>query len=611
MPTCQQSTRPGTAGLLLVAIILPSTLLAQSTPVNPVPDNVLPLDDQTEYSPTRNILDSALPQSVTDKLFEQYGEAYGAYVAVRQNQWESDRIACSEDINDFLYNYIKRGRGDTPSTEWSKLLQPNFFQSRGGPWNDFDGDTLINSLPVSQDYNPTDGIPFKGDFDDWYDFGVPNKYNPLLQYVKDKYGIADGMMPIADFLASEGILVDGDDDGDSIADNQDPYPYFATYGDADLNRNNIGPTDMYYRLLDGTNPPKTNADLGGGLNYLLDGKDLFDGSYSGIDYAEIGKPDTGNPQQTVAEVGSLLLFSYNSSAALKQIRTFTAQTAFETEEIKKIRIDNCVRMADLQGIMGRLEFKELIADRVGRGVAKKQLENFAADSINYTLQGRDTDYDGEGDSSFLVSNLVEEVGRTRKDEVRVVMDQIPDSEAKTSISLHRSGTLKEALTPTLTPTETEVLVANLPNFPTITTNQKRGTVARIVSYFTAQASGNQGNNLGNAVSDPIANETYWQALLKINGLGPDNPHASYIFIRDELAMRQDEAEQNLREEVLAGSGYLPKKECLETTADGKGCKVSINSAPGSSFMESVGSIIKSGFDWLTGSDEVSDSVNTE
>lgn len=574
-----QQFKKAANGLLLLALLIPNGALAiDSTPANPVPKDILPIGDQTQYSPTRNILDSSLPQSVTNKLFEQYGEAYGAYVVVRQKQWEDDRIACAEDVNDFLYNYMKRGRGDTPSTEWSELLQPNIFQNRTGPWNDFDGDSQINSLPQSKDYDKTDGISFKGDFDDWYDFGVPNKYNPLLQYVKDKYGITDGMMPILQFLASEKMVVDEDDDGDSIVDGQDPYPYFATYGDADLNRNDIGPTDMYYRLLDGVNPPKTNADLGRGLNYLLDGRNIFDGSYSGIDYAEIGKPDIGNPQQTVAEVGPLLLFSYNSSAALKQVRTFTAQTAYETEEIKKILVDNCVRMADLQGILGRLEFKELIADRVGREIASEQIKQDTKAIVKTLNNNYDSNGDREPDAAQYFdrkNDFPNEFGLTAIN----ISDEYDTSNnpdlinAKNLVILNLVGeqNKKNNNNNSLTVEEKETFVAiqnGNNNLAKQNKNQPTTFLAKLSHYFRAAVGPTSGTQ--NSVLSQEDAASFWKILTKITDFNsPNNPASALMIATEDITGRLTQRQKELEQEYLANQGFKSYRECQIYTPDGQ------------------------------------------
>lgn len=54
----------------------------------------------------------------------------------------------------------------------------------------------------------------------------------------------------------------------------------------------------------------------------------------------------------------------------------------------------------------------------------------------------------------------------------------------------------------------------------------------------------------------------WDAWLKI--IQPNNnPYGQYLIAQDELSLRRSQAEQNAREEVLAGGGFLPNRTCEE------------------------------------------------
>lgn len=58
------------------------------------------------------------------------------------------------------------------------------------------------------------------------------------------------------------------------------------------------------------------------------------------------------------------------------------------------------------------------------------------------------------------------------------------------------------------------------------------------------------------------NKGGWDAWLKI--IQPNNnPYGQYLIAKNELNVRKQQAEQNAREEILAGGGFLPNRECQQ------------------------------------------------
>ncbi len=642
---------------IFMALLLgPTLVLAQST--NPTSQQelknpYLPQQDKAIYSPVRNILDSNLPNTTVNDLFQQYGDALSGYVQVKTQQWENDRISCSSDVNDFLYAYIKQGRGDTPPGVWSKLLQPNFFQSRNGAWNDYDGDGKINGLfqgggtsvvqsnPKGVDSDPNDGIVLKGNYDDWYGFGVPNAYNPLVKYVKDNFPnqYPDGFMSISQLMFQLGLSLDDDNDNDGLMNNDPkemvstagcstanmndclPYMFYAAYNDADLNHNSTGAYDIFNRIVYDENlvpqmnitPNKDNPNMNtGNVNPFADSS-LYptdpnnQWGYEDKLFNINNPPNPGGSPNDVLPTGPIIQYTYDADVSLRQIRTFTDQAAFNSEEMKKIMVDNCVRMADLQGIMGRMEFQTLIADRIARDISSEKLQNLNDSTFAYAYGIDDSNSDPSKNDPLIVANLGDTVNKARQNEAKKFNDELPDSEVKTALTINQSGSLQGIMNSTLSDDEAAALADNQDDQNTNNTaGQSNPNIATRISSYLLSAVVGPGQNTTNNTNQQNNNESYWQGLLKKTGLGPLNPYASYMFSKDELALRQDAAEQNAREEALAGGGFLPKKDCLKKTSDGTGCADSVNIFSGSTIMNSVNSAVKSVYDWLSGSHSTSD-----
>lgn len=591
-------------------IILPLTVGAQSTNTEAqrnLTNPYLSPSDKAIYSPVRNILEANLASTSVNDLFRQYGDALTGYIQVKNKQWESDRISCVEDVNDFIYNYIKQGRGDTPSALWSKLLQPNFFQDRTGPWNDFDGDGLINGefifdtkqnkmvqvVPQGRDLDGDTKNGDKGDFDDHYGFGVPNVYNPLVK----QFGLDKTVPEVITLL---GLGLDGDNDNDGLlndnlkelgvaADGSMPYMYFATYGDADLNKNDIGPLDMYIRNLSsnrGAQGSQPNISLMNEEQFanILNGQiPVRPGDYTGtidygIDYAPMSFDGTGGGEARMA-TGPILTYTYNSAAALKQIRTFSAQTAYNSEEIKKILTDNCVRMADLQGIMGRLEFKELISDRMARDISRQQLDeqtNKITDSIK---GGYDEDGDGEGDSPQITVNQTYDETAAATDELKNLLaayDRTDNSNTKEALGKIILGLVGEenpiVNSPVVTQEQAQEFASlDQPNKDTLAKNTKpQGFLGRMVSYLGAVASpfsgGGDNTTSGDAAFDSAF---FWETLLAINNPSyANNPNTAFMLVSDDVRRSIEKRVAQVKNEFIANQGFKSYRQCVLKNEDG-------------------------------------------
>lgn len=574
--------------LIVTFFLTPFLTLAQTT-INPAPPGALPLNNDTSYSPVRNILDGSLPESTAEELFKKYGTSLNDYVAVKNRQWENDRISCAEDVHDFLYGYMKRGRGNTPSSQWSRLLQPNFFQGREGPWNDYDGDNAINGqkdpttglwvIPQPRNSNPTEDSDFTDDFDDAYGFGVPNIYSPLVE----KFGRNS---TVASVMSALGLTLDSDNDQDNIANADDPYPFFATYGDADFDHTATGPDDIYRRIIYVDGEPQFNTQTnstsedndGDGIKDTEDVAPFVNNSELFINHTTSPRPSPTGGQYTVTEVGGLLNFAYNTDLSTRSIAGFTAKTAFETEEIKKILVDNCVRMADLQGIMGRLEFKELIADRVGREVASEKIKQQTKAIVNTVNNGYDSDGDREPDSSqyFDRSNdFPKELGLTTIN----ISDEYDRSgnqtliDAKNLFIVNSTGDpSKKTDSEIVTPAELSAFNSFQNSGKTKLASRKTGAsggfLSRLSLYFRAAVGPTSGPDLGILSQEDAA--FFWETLGKIMDPNqPNNPGSAFMLVADDISSRINQREKELEQEYVANQGFKSYRECQFYTPEGK------------------------------------------
>jgi hypothetical protein len=599
----------------IALIILPLAVGAQSTNTDAqraLDNPYLSPQDKAIYSPVRNILEANLASTSVNDLFRQYGDALTGYVQVKNKQWESDRISCAEDVHDFLYAYMKRGDGTTPSALWSKLLQSNFFQSRTDAWNDFDGDGLINgefifdaqqkkmvqTIPQGRDLDGDTKNGDKGDFDDHYGFGVPNVYSPLVkQFGRDK--------TVSEVMALLGLGLDGDNDNDSLTNNIDselrvvadgsmPYMYFASYGDANFDHTVTGAKDIYQRIgYDANGLPKINTQTNAQARSEAAGGDIDKDGISDVNDINPAGNDTmfwpyqyGSPtitpnggQYTVAESGFLLQISTDIRNIAANSRSFDAQSAYNSEEIKKILTDNCVRMADLQGIMGRLEFKELISDRMARDISRQQLDeqtNKITDSIK---GGYDEDGDGEGDSPQITVNQTYDETAAATDELKNLLaayDRTDNSNTKEALGKIILGLVGEenpiVNSPIVTQEQAQEFASlDQPNKDTLAKNTKpQGFLGRMVSYLGAVASpfsgGGDNTTSGDAAFDSAF---FWETLLAINNPSyANNPNTAFMLVSDDVRRSIEKRVAQVKNEFIANQGFKSYRQCILKNEDG-------------------------------------------
>jgi len=103
------------------------------------------------------------------------------------------------------------------------------------------------------------------------------------------------------------------------------------------------------------------------------------------------------------------------------------------------------------------------------------------------------------------------------------------------------------------PLFTQSIKSTIAQNSAINQNDSTRLSQRLTSDFTSQQAFDDFTN--------DFNNGGWDAWLKI--IQPNNnPYGQYMIAQEELGLRKSKAEQNAREEILAGGGFLPNRKCI-------------------------------------------------
>ncbi len=248
----------------------------------------------------------------------------------------------------------------------------------------------------------------------------------------------------------------------------------------------------------------------------------------------------------VTETGSLLSTTKNIDSTTGQIKTIEEQTNKLTQEIKDLLIQTCTHLKIVRRIQEFYEQKEFVDDPGSSAAAAKALNDAKNSYIeNVITKGYQTNQTGvegaedEGrplfnqDTDRLLAEKRKEVDDNFIDELKKSADNNQYAESLATTFREQTALTHTELTkPTLTKEEIEEFLDN---------------------------------------PETLDSETWWGRFRAINR-PVNNIHGQYLIQSGERDRRQATEEENLREELVAGQGFLPSRVCDEWIGE-EGSKV--------------------------------------
>src|SRR3989344_5073583 len=258
------------------------------------------------------------------------------------------------------------------------------------------------------------------------------------------------------------------------------------------------------------------------------------------------------------EIGGLLSTSQNTSKIAGQIKGINEQIKKTqdqllkiTAEIKSVQIESCTYLKALRRIQYAFEEKEFVQDpdakkALGRAIEFHNIKLF--DSVfkfgRATSPGL-TGVEGDNFEQLVPKNLNEHLAKEKKEITGVFLDELAETESpfkdeiKTKLTTEQAETFADRIKPTISPEDYDKITSGAP--------------------------------------DSFNWDTWLQLIQPQN-----NPAGAEYLAREELARRQATAEENAREELVAGLGFTGTRKCAdgEMTASGF-CRRAATATPGS------------------------------
>ena len=246
------------------------------------------------------------------------------------------------------------------------------------------------------------------------------------------------------------------------------------------------------------------------------------------------------------EIGGLLSTSQNTSKIAGQIKGINEQIKKTqdqllkiTAEIKSVQIESCTYLKALRRIQYAFEEKEFVQDpdakkALGRAIEFHNIKLF--DSVfkfgRATSPGL-TGVEGDNFEQLVPKNLNEHLAKEKKEITGVFLDELAETESpfkdeiKTKLTTEQAETFADRIKPTISPEDYDKITSGAP--------------------------------------DSFNWDTWLQLIQPQN-----NPAGAEYLAREELARRQATAEENAREELVAGLGFTGTRKCAdgEMTASG-------------------------------------------
>ncbi len=257
--------------------------------------------------------------------------------------------------------------------------------------------------------------------------------------------------------------------------------------------------------------------------------------------AAVGLSGTVGLAVPTMEIGALLSTEQSTNQITGQIKGINEQMKKTQEqllkvtaEIKALQIESCTYLKTIRRIQLAFEAKEFVQDpdakkALGRAIEQHNIglfENLKAGRAPSNAENLDPEKDKE---PLVPKNLNAAIDQGRQEVTGAFLDELKNldspftNDIKTKLQIEQTETFADRIKPTLSQDQ----------YQKITSGQE-------FSWDT------------------------WLELIK-----PQNTPAGAEFLaREELARRQAANEQNLREELLAGAGFLNTDECLKYSESG-------------------------------------------
>lgn len=266
---------------------------------------------------------------------------------------------------------------------------------------------------------------------------------------------------------------------------------------------------------------------------------------------------------TVEERGNLLKWGGQTAMATKN-------TDANTGQINELTTKICMHLKTIRRIQIAMEYKTFVGDPAARRLAATEIEQYKQELFKFEHTGYRSPESvqngdlvvGEGDTAMHVGNLNDHLDSVTKETINVFQED-----------LRRVG---------------NIFAQDVAR--KIEKDEYSGLGAKLKSTITKQqfdTFSTKGNTL------PV--KDWWNMLFAISE-PQNNPAGSYLTAQSELDARKTRSEQNEREEILSGQGFLPYRECVEMTEDGKACRKWLTISPGSVMNRSINDAIKARLD---------------
>ncbi|MBI4136420.1 MAG: hypothetical protein HY481_02675 [Candidatus Vogelbacteria bacterium] len=254
------------------------------------------------------------------------------------------------------------------------------------------------------------------------------------------------------------------------------------------------------------------------------------------------------------EIGALLSTEQSTNQITGQIKGINEQMKKTQEqllkvtaEIKALQIESCTYLKTIRRIQLAFEAKEFVQDpdakkAIGRAIEDHNIRLFEGLKAG-RAPGNAENLDPKKDKGPVVpKNLNAALDQGRQEVTGAFLDELKNIDSpfkddiKAKLAAEQTETFAERIKPTISQEE-----------------YRKITSGEDFSWDT------------------------WLELIK-----PQNTPAGAEFLaREELARRQAANEQNIREELLAGLGFLNTDECVKYSDDGKWCIERKTLTPGS------------------------------
>lgn len=313
-----------------------------------------------------------------------------------------------------------------------------------------------------------------------------------------------------------------------------------------------------------------SSSLAGGFPALIASAGSMSGLLSGLGGLAGGIMGGGAQYVPVHETGQLLT---NST----QILSMTQSTDSNTGQSRDTLIKLCVHLKAIKRMQYAFETKAFVGDPDVRRRASGDIETYKQELFNYIhtgyqspagiadAQAGESTGAPQGNAPLYVENINSHLKEITDEQATVLNDDI--NNIKGTILADPLAQAQKTLAYSQAETFAEKFKSTIPQdlYEAFTTNPTT-----------------------------MSSADWWGAFLGTKEIdSPNNPGTAYMLLSSELQRRQVNAEQNAREQILAGQGFLPNQICTEKTSDGSGCRTWKIISPGVINSQTLGEAINS------------------